>query len=133
MDQTSQARDELDLLGRSLRRQLVALITDLTVRVHLRRLSLDEPKIASFQPLRHHYAAEYQGKRPATTTAAETAARATSALRSAGWNVTTSQEDDDGVLWTVIAAHRDGSHIHVLTGKATLTVVFRGRTPERAL
>ncbi|MFB6614862.1 hypothetical protein ACFCV9_11720 [Streptomyces sp. NPDC056367] len=86
---TSQAHDELDRLGRSLRRQLVVLITDLTVRVHLRRLSLDEPKVADpREPLRYHYATAYQGHRPATATAAETASRAMSPLRTSGWDVT---------------------------------------------
>ncbi|MFI6055279.1 hypothetical protein ACIBCO_34975 [Streptomyces violascens] len=134
MDQTSKARNELDRLRQSLRRQLVTLITDLTIRVHLRRLSLDEPKIANrLQPLHHHYATEYQGKRPASSTAAETASRATSALRSAGWIVTASQENDDGILWTVVTAHRDGNDIRVLTSDDTPTVVFHGRTPTLAL
>ncbi|MFE7597831.1 hypothetical protein [Streptomyces sp. NPDC057494] len=134
MDQTSNAREELDRLGRSLRRQLVELISDLTLRVHLRRLSLDEPKAADpHEPLRHHYATGYQGNRPANVTAAETAARAISRLRAAGWEVTASQEDDDGILWTVLVAHRDGNSIRILTSDATPAVVFRGQTPALAL
>ncbi|MEU9077674.1 hypothetical protein [Kitasatospora sp. NPDC048538] len=134
MDETSTARAELDRLGRSLRGQLVALITDLTVRVHLRRLTLDEPKVADGgEPPRHHYATDYQGKRPTTSTAAGTAARATFLLRTAGWDVTESEEDDDGRLWTVLLARRDGSVIRILTSEDTLAVVFRGRTPALAL
>ncbi|MET9348367.1 hypothetical protein [Streptomyces termitum] len=134
MDETSGAREELDRLGRSLRKQLVLLITDLTVRVHLRRLSLDEPKVADRrEPLRHHYATVYQGDRPKTATAAETAARAAFLLRTAGWDVTTSQENDDGILWTVVDAHRDGSRIRVLTSDDTPAVAFRGQTPALVL
>ncbi|MFK0221242.1 hypothetical protein ACIQWN_24005 [Streptomyces vinaceus] len=134
MDQTSKARGELDRLGRSLRAELIALITDLTIRVHLRRLSLDEPKVADpREPLRYHYATIYQGNRPATVTAAETASRATSLLRAAGWDVTASQEDDDGILWTVIVAHRDGSDIRILTSEDTPVVSFRGQTAVVAL
>ncbi|MGW8776466.1 hypothetical protein ACWGNM_00095 [Streptomyces sp. NPDC055796] len=132
MDETASARAELDRLGRSLREQLVALITDLTVRVHRRRLSLDEPKVADpREPLRHHYATSYQGNRPATVTAAETASRAASSLRAAGWDVTASQEDDDGILWTVLVAHRDGNSI--LTSDDTPAVAFRGQTAALAL
>lgn len=134
MDRTSKARGELDRLGRSLRVQLIALITDLTVRVHLRRLSLDEPKIADpREPLRYHYSTSYQGNRPATVTAAETTSRATALLRAAGWDVTVSQEDDDGILWTVIVARRDGSDIRILTSEDTHAVSFRGQTPVVAL
>ncbi|KUL55344.1 hypothetical protein ADL22_00115 [Streptomyces sp. NRRL F-4489] len=134
MDETSKARDELDRLGRSLRRQLVALITDLTVRVHLRRLSLDEPKVADRrEPLRYHYATVYQGNRPKTATAADTASRAAFLLRAAGWDVTASQEDDDGRLWTVIDAHRDGNGIRILTSDDTPAVAFRAQTPALAL
>ncbi|MFF0622464.1 hypothetical protein [Streptomyces sp. NPDC004296] len=134
MDETSKARDELDRLGRSLRKQLVTLITDLTIRVHLRRLSLDEPKVADRrEPLRYHYSTVYQGNRPATTTAAETASRAAFLLRSAGWDVTTSQEDDDGIHWTVLVAHRDGNGIRIMTSDDTPAVAFRARTPALAL
>ncbi|MFB7785748.1 hypothetical protein ACFY0N_38405 [Streptomyces vinaceus] len=134
MDQTSKARGELDRLGRSLRVQLIALMTDLTIRVHLRRLSLDEPKVADpREPLRHRYSTIYQGNRPATVTAAETASRATSLLRAAGWEVTASQEDDDGIVWTVIVAHRDGSDIRILTSEDTPAVSFRGQTAAVAL
>ncbi|MCE4946466.1 hypothetical protein LVX13_25560 [Streptomyces albulus] len=134
MEETSRARDELDRLGRSLRRQLVALITDLTVRVHLRRLSLDEPKVADRrEPPRYHYATVYQGNRPAAATAAETASRATFLLRSAGWDVTESEEDDDGVLWRVVDAHQDGNAIRILTSDNTPAVSFRGQTPALAL
>ncbi|GAA2800502.1 hypothetical protein RMN57_01450 [Kitasatospora sp. CM 4170] len=134
MDENSQARDELDRLGRSLRGQLVALITDLTVRVHLRRLSLDEPKVADrCDPLRYHYSTMYQGNRPRTATAAETASRAAFLLHEAGWDVTTSQENDDGILWTVVVAHRDGNGIRVMTSDDTPAVAFRGQTPALAL
>ncbi|MFE4800007.1 hypothetical protein ACFRFL_34530 [Streptomyces sp. NPDC056708] len=134
MDETSKARDELDRLGRSLRGQLVALITDLTIRVHLRRLSLDEPKVADRrEPLRYHYSTVYQGNRPATATAAETASRAAFLLRAAGWDVTASQEDDDGMLWIVVVAHRVGNGIRILTSDDTPAVVFRGQTPALAL
>lgn len=134
MDETSKARDELDRLGRILRRQLVALITDLTVRVHLRRLSLDEPKVADrCEPPRYRYATEYQGNRPATATAAGTASRAAFLLRAAGWDVTASQEDDDGRLWTVVLAHREGNSIRILTSDDIPAVVFRGQTPALTL
>ncbi|MFE3652906.1 hypothetical protein ACFXPZ_16350 [Streptomyces sp. NPDC059101] len=134
MDETSKARDELDRLGRSLRKQLVTLITDLTIRVHLRRLSLDEPKVADRrEPLRYHYSTVYQGNRPATTTAAETASRAAFLLRAAGWDVTTSQEDDDGIHWTVLVAHRDGNGIRIMTSDDTPAVAFRAQTPALAL
>ncbi|MFB6631052.1 hypothetical protein ACFCWY_14225 [Streptomyces sp. NPDC056362] len=130
MDQASGARDELDRLGRALRRQLVSLIRDLTVRVHLRRLALAEPKVAGRgEPPLHHYVADYQGNRPGGVSAAETASRASSALRAAGWDVTVSREDDDGILWTVIDADRDGTRIRVLTGEDTAAVVVRGWTP----
>ncbi|MFJ8013901.1 hypothetical protein [Streptomyces sp. NPDC096339] len=131
---TSQAHDELDRLGRSLRRQLVSLITDLTVRVHLRRLTLDEPEVADpREPLRYHYATVYQGNRPENATAAETASRAMSLLRTAGWDVTTSQEQDDGIRWTVVVAHRDGNRIRILTSEDTPAVAFSGQTPALAL
>ncbi|MFE2140303.1 hypothetical protein ACFXA3_00805 [Streptomyces sp. NPDC059456] len=134
MEQASNAREELDRLAQSLRKQLVALITDLTVRVHLRRLTLDEPKVADRQePPRYHYSTVYQGNRPATATAAETASRAVFLLRAAGWDVTTSQEDDDGILWTVIVAHRDGNGIRILTSDDTPAVAFRAQTPALAL
>ncbi|MFJ8208990.1 hypothetical protein [Streptomyces sp. NPDC096033] len=134
MAETSKERDELDRLGRLLRSQLVALINDLTIRVHLRRLSLDEPKVADrCEPPRYHYATGYQGNRPATTTAAETASRAAFLLRAAGWDVTASQEDDDGRLWTVVVAHREGNSIRILTSDDTPAVVFRGQTPALAL
>ncbi|MEU8517330.1 hypothetical protein AB0C76_38015 [Kitasatospora sp. NPDC048722] len=134
MDKTSGIREELDRLGRSLRGQMVGLITDLTVRVHLCRLSLDEPKVADrSDPPRHHYAAEYQGNRPAGATAVGTASRAAFLLRTAAWDVTVSREHDDGRLWTVVVAHRDGNEIRVLTSDDTPAVVFRGRTPALAL
>ncbi|MEK2491564.1 hypothetical protein WN990_18615 [Kitasatospora purpeofusca] len=135
MDGTSRAaREELDRLGRSLRAQMVVLITDLTVRVHLRRLVLDGPKVADGRdPSRYHCSAVYQGDRPAGVTAAGTADRAGSLLRAAGWEVAVSQEDDDGLLWTVVLAHRDGSTIRVLTSEDTRAVAFRGRTPALVL
>ncbi|MFD7560905.1 hypothetical protein ACFV9E_41275 [Streptomyces sp. NPDC059835] len=134
MDTTSEAHDELGRLGRCLRRQLVSLITDLTVRVHLRRLSLDEPEVADpREPLRYHYATEYQGNRPAKTTAAETASRAVSLLRTAGWDVTTSQEHDDGIDWTVVLAHQEGIRIRILTSEDAPAVAFRGQTPALPL
>ncbi|MFB8241514.1 hypothetical protein ACFC58_33770 [Kitasatospora purpeofusca] len=130
MDGTSRAaREELDRLGRSLREQMVVLITDLTVRVHLRRLSIGEPKVADeSDPSRYRCSAVYQGDRPASVTAAGTASRAVSLLRAAGWEVTVSQEDDDGLLWTVVVAHRDGSTVRVLTSDDTPAVAFRGQT-----
>ncbi|MFJ9683364.1 hypothetical protein ACIRP2_35760 [Streptomyces sp. NPDC101194] len=133
MDETSKAHDELDRLGRSLRGQLVELIADLTIRAHLRRLSLDEPKAADREPLRYHYSTVHQGDRPTTATAAETASRAAFLLRAAGWDVTASQEDDDGILWTVVVARRDGNGIRILTSDNTPAVVFRGQTPALAL
>ncbi len=135
MDVTSSAaREELDRLGRSLREQMVVLITDLTVRVHRRRLAFGEPKVADgSDPSRYHCSAMYQGNRPASATAAGTASRAVSLLRAAGWEVTVSQEDDDGRLWTVVLAHRDGSTIRVLTSDDTPAVVFRGQTPALVL
>ncbi|MEW1636916.1 hypothetical protein AB0469_22905 [Streptomyces sp. NPDC093801] len=131
MDQSARARDEPDRLDRSLRAQLVALITELTVRVHLRRLTLDEPKALDErgEPLRHRYATWYQGERPRKATAAETSSRAVLLLRAAGWDVTVSQEHDDGILWTVVVAHRDGNDIRILTSEDTPAVSFRGRTP----
>ncbi|GAA4877357.1 hypothetical protein [Kitasatospora terrestris] len=130
MDETSDARAELDRLGRALRGQLVALVKDLTVRVHLRRLSLDEPEVADRrEPLRYHYATVYQGDRPATVTAAETASRASRLLRAAGWEVTVSEEDDDGRRWRVVVAHRDGNRIRIGTCDEVPAVAFRGRTP----
>ncbi|MFD5463841.1 hypothetical protein ACFWIQ_13615 [Kitasatospora sp. NPDC127059] len=130
MDETSEARAELDRLRHSLREQLVTLLTHLTIRVHLRRLSLDEPEVAGrHEPPLHRYATWYQGNRPKTSTAAETASRATHLLRAAGWDVTASQEDDDGRLWTVLVAHRDGNEILILTSDDTPAVVFRARTP----
>ncbi|MFF7586058.1 hypothetical protein ACFZCK_01045 [Kitasatospora purpeofusca] len=135
MDGTSSAaREELDRLARSLRRQMVVLITDLTVRVHLRRLAFGEPKVADgSDPSRYHCSATYQGNRPASATAAGTASRAVSLLRAAGWEVTVSQEDDDGRLWTVVLAHRDGSTVRVLTSDDTPAVAFRGQTPALVL
>ncbi|WP_327063747.1 hypothetical protein OG715_01990 [Kitasatospora purpeofusca] len=128
------AREELDRLGRSLRAQMVVLITDLTVRVYLRRLDLDEPKVADARdPSRYHCSAVYQGDRPAGVTAAGTADRAGSLLRAAGWAVAVSQEDDDGMLWTVVLAHRDGSTIRVLASEDTRAVAFRGQTPALVL
>ncbi|MFJ4095199.1 hypothetical protein ACIPYS_26720 [Kitasatospora sp. NPDC089913] len=135
MDGTSgAAREELDRLGRSLRDQMVVLITGLTVRVHLRRLSVGEPKVADERdPSRYHCSAMYQGDRPARSTAAGTASRAVDLLRAAGWEVAVSEEDDDGRLWTVVAAHRDGSTVRVLTSDDTPAVVFRGWTPALVL
>ncbi|MEU4119909.1 hypothetical protein AB0F71_36105 [Kitasatospora sp. NPDC028055] len=136
MDETSTARAELDRLGRSLRVQLVTLVKDLTVRVHLRRLTLGEPQPEITDrpdPLRYHHSMAYQGNRPATVTATETSDRAVSLLHAAGWDVTTSQLDDDGRLWTVILARRDGSTIRVLTSDDTPAVVFRGQTADLAL
>ncbi|MFJ8434035.1 hypothetical protein ACIQ9P_22305 [Kitasatospora sp. NPDC094019] len=131
MDGTSRAaREELDRLARSLRGQMVVLITDLTVRVHLRRLAFGEPKVAEGgDPSRYHRSATYQGNRPARATAAGTASRAVSLLSAAGWEVTVSQEDDDGRLWTVVLAQRDGSTVRILTSDDTPAVAFRGRTP----
>nr|BEK63109.1 hypothetical protein KPHV_03360 [Kitasatospora purpeofusca] len=135
MDGTSgAAREELGRLGRSLREQMVVLITDLTVRVHLRRLVLDGPKVADGRdPSRYHCSAVYQGDRPAGVTAAGTADRAGSLLRAAGWEVAVSQEDDDGLLWTVVLAQRDGCTIRVLTSEDTRAVAFRGQTAALVL
>ncbi|MEV0190631.1 hypothetical protein AB0I39_19090 [Kitasatospora purpeofusca] len=135
MDGTSRAaREELERLARSVREQMVVLITDLTVRVHLRRLAFGEPKAADrSDPSRHHCSAMYQGNRPASVTAAGTASRAVSLLRAAGWEVTVSQEDDDGRLWTVVLAQRDGSTVRVLTSDDTPAVVFRGQTAALVL
>ncbi|MFI1105200.1 hypothetical protein [Streptomyces melanogenes] len=44
MNEIAQARE--DRLGQSLRQQLVAFIKDVTLRVHLRQLTLNEPKVA---------------------------------------------------------------------------------------
>ncbi|MFB8171712.1 hypothetical protein ACFC60_27590 [Kitasatospora purpeofusca] len=135
MDGTSSAaREELDRLGRALREQMVVLITDLTVRVHLRRLAIGEPTVADGRdPSRYHCSVMYQGDRPASATAAGTASRAVSLLRAAGWEVAVSQEDDDGRLWTVVLAHRDGSTIRVLASDDTPAVVFRGQTAALVL
>ncbi|MFE3504710.1 hypothetical protein [Kitasatospora sp. NPDC059160] len=136
MDETSTARAELDRLGRSLHGQLLTLVKDLTVRVHLRRLALGEPQPEITDrpdPLRHHHFLAYQGNRPARVTATETSDRAVSLLDAAGWDVTTSRLDDDGRVWTVVVAHRDGSTIRVLTSDDTPAVVFRGQTTDLAL
>ncbi|MFE6489684.1 hypothetical protein ACFVGN_43070, partial [Streptomyces sp. NPDC057757] len=136
MDETSTAREELDRLGRSLHGQLLTLVKDLTVRVHLRRLALGEPQPEITDrpdPLRHHHALAYQGNRPARVTATETSDRAVSLLDAAGWDVTTSRLDDDGRVWTVVVARRDGSTIRVLTSDDTPAVVFRGQTADLSL
>ncbi|MFF2081210.1 hypothetical protein ACFVXG_41390 [Kitasatospora sp. NPDC058162] len=106
----------------------------MTVRVHLRRLALGEPEVADLSDLPgYRYSLEYQGDRRPAVSAAETASRAVSLLGAAGWDVTTSQEEGDGWLWTVIVARRDGSRIRVLTSDDARTVVFRGQTAALAL
>ncbi|WP_052391234.1 hypothetical protein [Streptomyces sp. NRRL B-24484] len=133
MGETSEARDELDRLGRSLRNQLVALITDLTPGADLGLLFLDEPSVADrHEPLRHHYAALFRGERPADLTAAETASRAAVLLDAAGWDVTTSEEYEDGRRCSAVVARRDGIRIRVRTGDHTSAVMFGGRTPALA-
>ncbi|GAA2741157.1 hypothetical protein [Kitasatospora cinereorecta] len=134
MGETSEARGELDRLGRSLREQLVALITDLTPGADLRLLFLDEPSVADWhEPPRYHYSALFRGERPATVTAAETASRGAVLLRSAGWDVTASEVDDGGWLCSVVVAHRDGNHIRIRAGDHTSAVMFSGQTPALAL
>ncbi|MFD0531319.1 hypothetical protein ACFQ1I_39610 [Kitasatospora arboriphila] len=133
MDETADARAELDRLGRSLREQLVVLITDLAPGADLGLLFLDAPSVADrHEPLRHHYAAVFRGERPAAVTAAGTASRAAALLGSASWDVTASEEDDDGQRCSMVLAHRDGIRIRVRTGDHTSAVMFGGRTPALA-
>lgn len=134
MSEIPQAREELNRLGRSLREQMVALITDLTPGSDLHLLFLDDPLLADWhEPLRHHFSALFRGERPATVTAAEITSRAAVLLDAAGWDVTTSEEQQDGKRATVVLAHRDGNVIRVGTGDHTSAVMFSGRTPALAL
>ncbi|MEU8515285.1 hypothetical protein AB0C76_27470 [Kitasatospora sp. NPDC048722] len=134
MSEIPGARAELNRLGRSLREQLVALITDLTPGADLGLLFLDDPLVADWHdPLRYHFSALFRGERPATVPAAEIASRAAVLLDAAGWDVTTSEAQQDGKRATMVLARRDGNAIRVGTGDHTSAVMFSGRTPALAL
>ncbi|MER5302528.1 hypothetical protein ABT039_24105 [Streptomyces lasiicapitis] len=128
------AHDELKRLARALREQMVELITDLTPGSDLRLLFLDEPSIVDWhEPLWYQYSSGFDGKRPAGVGAADVASRAAALLRSAGWEVATSQETAGGNPRLVVSGRREGNEIDVRAGDHLAIVWFSARTPKMAL
>ncbi|MFJ6380810.1 hypothetical protein ACIQI7_12550 [Kitasatospora sp. NPDC092039] len=129
------AREELDRLGRALRRQLVDLVDDLAPDSDPSLPPLGEPEtVHGHEPLRHRYSVDaFTGKRPAHVSAADTASRAADLLDAAGWEVTTSREDTDGTPHIVVTARHDGCGIEIRTTDHAPTIRFAGRTPAVAL
>lgn len=130
MGETSQARAELDRLGRSLRTQLVELITELTPGADLSLLFLDEPGVVDWhEPLRYQYSTDsFSGER-GDVAASETLRRATALLEAAGWSISEARETAGTTERTLLTASRDGNTIEIRISEHTPTVYFSGRTP----
>jgi hypothetical protein len=135
------AREELDRLGRDLRRQVAELAETLTPGADIDLPLFREPAVRDWhEPLGYGYSTVFRGRLPLGVGADGIVSRAAELLRRAGWEVTMPEggdigwaTDDPGDSVRLAARHPDGNRIEVRADGSGPTVLYDARTPVMAL